>query len=94
MVSVKTKRRINVSFPPEVLEELAQIVPPGERSQLIVQATEKELKRRKLLQAPKKAAGAWTDENHPELKTIDDIHNWLAQIRASAQQRLSELERI
>ena len=88
------KSRLNISFPPEVLEELKKFVPSGERSQLIVQATQQELKKRKLLLALKKAAGAWKDENHPELKTVDDIHRWLDQLRAPTEERLSELGKI
>jgi len=28
------------------------------------------------------AAGAWTDENHPELQSEEDIDRWLAKLRS------------
>lgn len=93
-MGTSNRYRLNVSFPSEVLEELKKTVPSGERSQLIVQATQKELKKRRLLLALKEAAGAWRDENHPELKTVDNIHHWLNQLRTPTEQRLSDLGKI
>ena len=37
------------------------------RSEFVVKATRKELRRIQLLQAIKEAAGAWKDEDHPDL---------------------------
>jgi len=41
-------KRISVTFPVSVLEELRQYVPPRERSRFIVEATERALRQRRL----------------------------------------------
>lgn len=39
-------------------------------------------------QALRETAGAWTDENHPNLNSIDDIHRWLEEIRRPTNGRM------
>lgn len=39
-------------------------------------------------QALREAAGAWTDENHPDLSSIDDIHRWLEEMRRPTNDRI------
>ncbi|MEW6230312.1 MAG: hypothetical protein AB1700_19875 [Bacillota bacterium] len=41
------------------------------------------------LAALEAAFGAWTDENHPDLKTVEDIHRWLDDIRRPVEERLT-----
>lgn len=77
------KRRINVTFPVGLLEELDRLAPPQKRTQIIVAATAEYVRRLKLLTAIKETAGAWDDESHPELATPDDIDRWLRQIRST-----------
>jgi len=50
---------------------------------LIVEATRRELRRRELMAALDESAGAWSEENHPGLDTMDDIHHWLDEQRAT-----------
>jgi hypothetical protein len=45
-----------------------------------------ELKQKQALRA---GAGAWTDENHPDLHTQEDINRYLGEIRGSMNARLS-----
>ena len=75
-------RRINVTFPVRLLEDLDRLAPPRKRSQIIVAATADYVRRLKLLAAIKETAGAWDDESHPELSTPEDIDRWLRQIRS------------
>jgi len=58
--------RINVLFPRELLDDLRRNVPARQRSQLIVRATEHELRRVKLLSALARLESepAWKAENH------------------------------
>jgi uncharacterized protein (DUF2342 family) len=86
-------QRINISFPKKVADELASFVPPGKRSHLIVEATRKELKKVKMLRVLEDTAGAWTDANHPDLKTIEDIRAWVDNLRKSDESRIAKLSK-
>jgi hypothetical protein len=81
MMTTETLKRINVTFPVSLLEELRRYVPRRERSKFIVEATEKELKRRRLLRALRDSAGAWSDEDHPDLMTVDDVNRYVRKLR-------------
>ncbi|MBM4307384.1 MAG: hypothetical protein FJ123_11700 [Deltaproteobacteria bacterium] len=81
-------QRINISFPKKLVDELSSLVPPGKRSHLVVEATQKELQKMKRLKILEKTAGAWKDSNHPDLKTIKDACSWVNQLRQSDEKRL------
>lgn len=53
-------------------------------------ATEKELKRARLQRALEKAAGAWKDEDHPDLKEKGTYH-WVRDLREEADQRFEDI---
>ncbi|MEE8390625.1 MAG: hypothetical protein V3S14_07500 [Anaerolineae bacterium] len=79
-----TKRRINVTFPVEVLELVDSVVQPRERNRFIVQATEEAARRERLrhvLAQLRDEGPAWRDEDHPELATPEDIDRWIRQLR-------------
>jgi len=76
-------RRINVTFPAQLLKDLDELAPPRKRGQIIVAATSAYVRKLKLLAAIKETAGAWDDESHPELSTPEDIDRWLRQIRST-----------
>jgi len=82
MVSEET-RRINVTFPAELLEDLDELAPPRKRSQIIVAATAEYVRRLRLLAVLKETAGAWDDESHAELASPEDIDRWLREIRST-----------
>jgi hypothetical protein len=81
-------RRINVTFPARLLEDLDELAPPRKRSQIIVTATADYVRRLKLLTAIRETAGVWDDESHPELTTPEDIDRWLRQIRSAWRKEL------
>ena len=76
-------RRINVSFPVRLLEDLEKLAPPRKRSHIIVTATADYVHRLKLLSAIRETAGIWDDESHPELSTPEDIDRWLRRVRST-----------
>jgi hypothetical protein len=84
-------QRINVSFPKKLVDELSSLVPPGKRSHLVVEATQKELQRIRRLKILEKTAGAWKDSSHPDLKTIRDVCKWVNRLRQSDEGRLSKI---
>lgn len=75
-------RRINVTFPAQLLEELDSIVPAGKRSDVIVEATAVYLSRLRVLTALKETGGAWRNEDHPDLATPEDVNLWLDRLRS------------
>ena len=75
-------KRINVTFPLRLLEDLNRYAPPRKRNQVIIIATENYVRKLKLLAVLKETAGAWDDESHPELATPEDIDLWLREIRS------------
>jgi len=76
-----SRKRINVSFPEPVLELLEKVVPTRERNSFIVRATEEALRRERLLKALQASAGAWTDEDHPDLMTVEDVDRYVRRLR-------------
>lgn len=79
--------RISVYFPKALLDDLREYVPPRKRSAVIVDSVAKELERLKLLAVLERTAGAWKDEDYPELATDEDIDRYIRELRASWQAR-------
>ena len=78
-----TTTRINVTFPDSLLEELKRYVPSRKRSKFIVEATERELKQlrlRKVLEDLRHKP-AWSDEDHPDLMTAEDVDRYVRRLR-------------
>lgn len=75
--------RVNVYFPKKLLADLEKYVPARRRSALIVEATEKELRAIKLRVALDTGRGAWSDADHPDLKTGEDIDRYVREMRAN-----------
>lgn len=80
-------KRINITFPTSLLEELRAYIPRGERNEFIVEAIEKELRRIRLHQALRESAGAWSDEDHPDLMTVEDVNPYVRRLRETAMPR-------
>ncbi len=76
-------RRVNVTLPVRLLEDLDKYVPPRKRNQVIARATEEFVRKLKLMAVLKETAGAWDDASHPELATPEDIDRWLREIRST-----------
>jgi len=80
-VQTKATRRINVTFPTDLLALLDSVVPSRERNRFIVEATERSLRRERLRQALEASAGAWSDEDHPDLMTAGDVDRYIRRLR-------------
>ena len=82
-MTTETLKRINVTFPVSLLDELRRYVPRRERSKFIVESTEKELRRlrlRKVLEDLRREP-AWSDEDHPDLMTVEDVNRYVRRLR-------------
>jgi len=82
-VQTKTTRRINVAFPANMLALLDSIVPPRERNRFIVEATEQSLRRERLgkVLAELRERPAWSDKDHPDLMTAEDVERYVRRLR-------------
>ncbi|NJN93878.1 MAG: hypothetical protein HC875_07200 [Anaerolineales bacterium] len=82
----ETSKRVNVTFPVTLLEELRTYVPRQERNEFIVEATEKLLKQVRLKKVLEdlRQEPAWSDEDHPDLMTVEDVNRYVRQLRETA----------
>ncbi len=76
-------RRINVTFPADVFALLDSVVSPQERECFIVQATEEALRRKRLQKvlAELREKPAWSDKDHPDLMTAEDVDRHVRRLR-------------
>lgn len=74
-------QKITVTIPSALLNRLNESIPKRQRSEFIVEAIEERLALEEQYVAIEEAAGAWTDEHHPEMRSEEDIDNWLIEFR-------------
>ena len=79
-MTIETKR-INVSLPVRLLEDLRRYIPKRERNKFIVEVIEEALRRIRFKKAIRESAGAWSDEDHPDLMTVDDVNRYVRELR-------------
>ena len=72
-----THIRLNISLPSALVEELRRRVPARQRARFIAETIERELRRQRWEAALTASAGAWSDEEHPELRDGEAIDRWL-----------------
>lgn len=87
-----TKNKTHLVFPEDLLQAIDKLVGKRRRSKFVVEATRKELKRVKFVQALQEAAGSWKDEDHPELKQ-KGTYRWVREQREAAEGRFEEVSR-
>jgi len=75
--------RLNLYLPKPLVDDLRRCVPARQRTRFVSEAVARELRRLKLRTALESSAGAWRDEDHPELATGTDIDRWVAEGRAT-----------
>lgn len=78
-------RRVNVTFPADLLDTLDDAVPARKRNQFIVEATARALRRDRLAQIVEslREAPAWSDDDHPELSSNDDVARHVEAVRST-----------
>lgn len=80
--------RLHIVIPENLAREIDRMVGKRGRSKFLTQAAEQELKRLRMLQALKRAAGSWKDENHPELR--HGAARWVAKLRKLDERRIAK----
>lgn len=82
-------RKVTVTLPEELLNRLDLAVPRRERSAFIARAIEEQLALEGQIAAIEEAAGCWSDEAHPDMKTGEDVDRWLADLRRPWNERFT-----
>lgn len=76
-------QKITITLPKRLLTRLDEHVARRRRGRFIVEAIEERLALEEQLAALDEAAGAWSDENHPDMRTDEEIDRWLDDLRRS-----------
>ena len=74
-------RKVTVSLPVSLVDRLDGKVSPRQRSAFIARAIEGQLAIEEQATAIEEAAGAWQDEDYPDLGTEEAIDRWVAELR-------------
>ena len=78
-------KQANFLLPEELLDELKRTVKKREQSKFVTEALRKELKRMKFKKALESCFGAWTHEDHPELRAGSS--SFIKELRKSTRTR-------
>ncbi|MCU0500181.1 MAG: hypothetical protein MUC51_00180 [Anaerolineae bacterium] len=76
-------QKITVTLPTALLIRLREHVPARQRSRFILEALEERLALEEQNLALAETAGAWSEQNHPEMRSDEDIDRWLSELRRS-----------
>ncbi len=68
------QQKVTVTLPKPLLERLNDVVPKRKRSLFIAEAIEEHLELIEQNVALEEAIGAWSDVNHPDMRTEEDIN--------------------
>jgi Arc/MetJ-type ribon-helix-helix transcriptional regulator len=82
-------KRTHVVLSEQLVKDIDTVVGSRQRSSFITQAAERELMRLRQIAALKGAAGAWKDEDHPELK--HGSAKWVKKLRAESERRVRKV---
>ena len=85
------KTKAHLVFPRNILEEVDQISGKRQRSLFIVKATQEKLERERFLRTLDETKGAWADKHHAELKTKQDMEQYLKEKRSSYRKRIKSI---
>ena len=85
------KTKAHLVIPHDILEEVDQIAGKRRRSSFIAEAAREKLERERFLKVLDETQGAWSDKNHPDLKTVRDMEQFIRDKRQSYRKRLKRI---
>ncbi|MDA1190899.1 MAG: ribbon-helix-helix domain-containing protein [Candidatus Poribacteria bacterium] len=86
--------RTTITLPVETVNALNKHVSARKRSEFIAEAVEARLAALDFHQALDECAGAWTDENHPDLNAAEDVRRYVREMRAEKGLRGSSARKV
>lgn len=82
-------KMVPLRIPEDLLKSIDELVGAGERTRFILEAAQQELLRRRQKAALSSSAGAWKDQDHPELPgTVDAMVEHLRRLRRDAERQV------
>ncbi len=81
-----THRRTHIVIPEDLAAEIDEVAGKRGRSQFLIASARREISRHRMIRAISQAAGAWKDEDHPELRRGAAGH--VAKLRREAERRV------
>ena len=81
-------KRTHVVLEEQLVKDIDRLVGARQRSSFLTEAAEKELMRRRQIEALKAADGAWKDKDHPELK--QGSAKWVRKLRRESERRTKQ----
>lgn len=88
-MTIQTYEKINITIPRDILRKLEELIPRGERSGFIAEATERLLVEVGQRKAISEVAGVWSGRR--ELSSQKKINLYLREIRGSTKERQKKL---
>ena len=82
--------RAHVVMPPELVEEVDEIVGKRERSEFLTEAVADKLRRQRLLAAAEAAMGSLKDIDIPGWETPESTSEWVRALRREADERIAQ----
>ena len=82
-------KRAHVILPVDVVADIDKLVGKRGRSAFLTEVARDEIQRRQQRSALKNAAGAWKDEDHPEL--AQGSAAWVREMRAESESRFQDI---
>ena len=84
-----SSNRTHVVLEEKLVKDIDRLVGPRQRSSFLTEAAQEKLMRFRQIAALKAAAGAWKDEDHPELK--QGSAKWVRKMRQESERRLKKV---
>jgi len=84
-----SSKRTHVVLEEKLVKDIDRLVGPRQRSSFLTEAAQEKLLRFRQIAALKAAAGAWKDEDHPELK--QGSAKWVRKMRQESERRLKKV---
>lgn len=82
-------KRTHVVLSEQLVKDIDRLVGGRQRSAFLTEAAEKELMRRRQIEALQAARGAWKDKDHPELK--QGSAKWVRKLRQESERRFKKV---
>jgi post-segregation antitoxin (ccd killing protein) len=82
-MSMKTEK-VSLTLPADLLREIRSMT--DNVSAIVTEGMRQYVAKERLRRALELSAGAWNEENHPDLKTLDDVEKYVDGIRSSWRQ--------
>ena len=89
-VSINVSKRAHVILPIELVADIDRLVGKRGRSAFLAEVARDEIMRRQQRLALQASAGAWKDEDHPELKGGSAA--WVRQMRSESERRFEQIQ--